>query len=504
MRNPWIIMAYLCIAALSACGGGGGGGGAASTTVSGSALKGPYQAGATVTVYQVTTTGARGAQVATGTVTDNAGHYSVSIPTGTTGPFEFVVSGSYLDEITGSVVTTPQPTSMIVPDAATAAAGQANLNPVATIQAELAKQMMATGASPAAAIQSAGKLALQTFGIPTTDAGGNPVDPTSVDIFNPATDPKVAAALISASATVSALINNGAVNNVSTFATAVAKDLKNGVAPGSAGSQSATVGATSAQLSSATTTVKNNASTILTNITTASGATTPVTTTTMQTAANNQPNPATLRGMAIALNQFTIGTAPNNVATYTIGTNGAATNAAGTTVAKNNVVVSFTFKDYTNATGNGASAGTDLTTFNFDIKSANDPRHIHGTLSPVQVVRDGTGKVSITVPANAVLTYTGTDSAGVTVTGTATNVAANVIQATNSVVTIDANALLTTIQNKVNKQQLNILQTAGTFNFDFSVGLNVGLENGAGTGLSQLLPVTATGGRGITGTITTF
>ncbi|RMH60479.1 MAG: hypothetical protein D6678_05800, partial [Zetaproteobacteria bacterium] len=216
MRRIAFVSAMLAAVLTLANCGGGGGGGAAGSTVSGTGLKGPYQTGATVTVYQLNTNGTRAAVAGQGQVTDNAGRYTATITPGYNGPFEIVISGPYVDELSGQVVTTPQPTSVVVPDVATAQAGQANVNPIATIQTELAKQAMAKGAQPTAAIQTAGDLALQSFGIPTTDANGNPVSPASVDIFNPNTDPNIAAQVLVASATASALVNQGV--NLTTFA----------------------------------------------------------------------------------------------------------------------------------------------------------------------------------------------------------------------------------------------------------------------------------------------
>lgn len=503
MRKILCVMAMIGLGAIvSACGGGGGGGGVASTTVNGTSMKGPY-VNATVNIYQLTATGARGQLVAT-TTTDGAGNYSANIPVTATGPFEIVVSGPYVDEITGQVVATPQPTSVVVTDAASAAAGQANVNPVATIQAELAKQKMAQGAPPAVAVQTAGDLALQTFGIPTVDAKGNHVSPAAIDIFNP-TDPAIAASVLQVSAAVSSLITQGAVTDVSAFAQAAATDIANGQPLGAPGTATAKAGVTAATVTAASQNVQANLANIASNIANATGTAPGVTATDLQNA--TVANPTVLRGMAMAGNTFTVG-----AVIYTVGKNGAATLAPGspTSTPKNNVVLGFTFKDYTNANGNAASAGTDLTTLNFDIKSTGDKRHIQGTLSPVQVVRDGLGNVSITVPAGATLKYTGTDSTGATVSGVATNIAANVIQANGNVVSIDANALLTTIQNKVKQVnpgnvQLQVLQTAGTFTFDFSVGVNVGHENVAGNGIDQLFPLSATtGGRGVHGTITTY
>ncbi|QWV98269.1 hypothetical protein KP003_03360 [Geomonas nitrogeniifigens] len=86
------------------CGGGGGGGG--TRTISGVATKGPI-VGGLISVYRLTTAGARGALIGSGT-TGADGNYAVKIPASVTGPVVVTVTGqpgaTYLSETTGQQV----------------------------------------------------------------------------------------------------------------------------------------------------------------------------------------------------------------------------------------------------------------------------------------------------------------------------------------------------------------------------------------------------------------
>ncbi len=510
MKRIMLIVAAIGLLGLSACGSSGGG--IASNTVTGAAAKGPYQIGSTVEVFTLVNGARQIPAVATGSITDVLGNYTVTIPGGTPGPFEIVVAGRYLDETTGALSASSQPTSLIFTDAAAVGAGGAvNMNPISTIQTELVKAALVkastngTTVNVAQTISSSGDLALQALGINTVDANGNKVDPRSLDILNPA-DPAIGAQALAASALIAELVNNAGAS-VGTLATAMAKDIAAGKAPGAVGSDTAiTAGVTSANFTTASTAVKaiDIAAQLNNAIAVADPTAAPSTITSVQANAATaaQPNPAVLRGLGMSNNSFTVGTAA-----YTVANTGVASTAGSTSV--NNVVLGFTLVDLGNAAGTGGFATTYSTSFNFKIKSTtlNDNRIIQGSISPVTVVTDGAGAVAITVPVNAVLHFSGIDSAGLTVASApagVTNLGANIIQTNANVVSIDANTLLNTIQSKVGNAQLNILQRAGVFSFDFSLGLNIGSLNLANSGLLNLYSVTGTGGRGVTGTLTTF
>jgi len=511
MKRTIAIISFCSALLLGACGGAGGGTtagapGGTTTNVSGNGVKGPFHLGATVVATKLNTDGTPTATTATTTVSDNLGTYSLTGITWT-GPTEVAITGTYLDERTGNILGPDTAKALIVIPALGAAVNSATVNPnvASTVAAEVAKTQLAaataTGAAvdPASVVAAASQTALQALGLPTTDAYGNPVDPAKLNPLQTA-DPVNAAAnqqlLVLSAALVDAYANSGAAS-VQALAASLATDVATGAPLGSSS------GATTA-INNGIANANANAATIAANVSSAmaaAGATPPanLNATTLQSAATvaQKQVATTLKGYAIAGNSFTVG-----AATYTVDPYGVAS-TAGTTP-YSNVVLGFTFNDYSGVT----TPRTQSVALNFDIYSLNDSRRISGSLSQVDVYTDGVGNVSVTVPANAVLTYSGIDAQGVTVSGTATNIAANVIQTLNNVVSIDANALLNTIQRKVqavnpNNVQLNVLNTAGTFAFEFGMGLNVGHENAAGNGIDRLFPLTAVGGRGIRGTITT-
>lgn len=110
MCIPWkrhiaAVSLLLCLPLLViGCGGGGGGG--ATRTISGTATKGPI-VGGLVAVYRLTSNGARGALLGSGTTGAN-GSYSIKIPASITGPIVVTVTGqagaTYLSETTGQQV----------------------------------------------------------------------------------------------------------------------------------------------------------------------------------------------------------------------------------------------------------------------------------------------------------------------------------------------------------------------------------------------------------------
>jgi len=523
-KHILVLVAAMTMAVLGlvSCGGGGGGGGAASGgVVSGSAAKGPFQLGSAVTAYKLSTSGVRPTtatanNTVTTTVTDNLGTYAfANIPW--TGMTEVEIVGSYLDENTGLVTTANGTVSAIINLTAVAAgtvsSTTTNPNIASTIAASVAKTTLA--ASPAtnttaiaSVLQSASQVTATALGLPTSIAGVA-IDLSKLNVLDTRNASLGAAnqALLAVSAGIlDANTNLG--TNLNTFATFLATDISTGKVLGATSGGTATAVLATSQ-ATANTTAANIAAIITTAITSANavaGATqTPVDTglaASLATAATTVVNTSStvLRGLAMSGNSFTVG-----AATYTVNNAGVATTVGSTSV--NNVVLGFTLVDRGNAAGTGALAKTYSTSFNFKIKSTGDTRLIEGSISPVTVVTDGLGAVTVTVPTNAVLHFSGIDSGNVAVasaTAGVTNLAANIIQTNASVVSIDANTLLNTIQSKVGNAQLNILQTAGVFSFDFSLGLNIGFLNPAGNALANLYPVTATGGRGITGTLTTF
>jgi len=84
---------------------GGGGGNVTSTTSSGAAAKGPFKEGSSVIAYKLIN-GVR--DVSTGTTTtDGKGSFSFGTTISWTGPTEYVISGEYLNENTGTYMVLP-------------------------------------------------------------------------------------------------------------------------------------------------------------------------------------------------------------------------------------------------------------------------------------------------------------------------------------------------------------------------------------------------------------
>ncbi len=525
----YVSIFVVCLLALSVagCGGGGSGSTTGSNGVSGSGSKGPFQTGSTVTAYKLDANGARTTTTATTTVSDNLGTYSLS-GISWSGATEIVITGKYLNESTGTVTTNDDTLSafVVLPAIGTVVSSETvNPNIASDASAKLAKDnMSASGGTldAAAAISSASDTVLQAFGIKTTDASGNAIDPNKLDLTKTG-DAALGAAnaqLLVMSAALKSTAGTGSVDVVKNLIANLVADIKNGSALG-------TTGGKTAAINTAIITANTNAATLANNLTTAiqlvdstraalttvqiTNAAAAVTTNVTTAVKGFALGAGTVGGVALLKNQFSIGTGTTGANTkkvYTIADNGGlAATTATSLIAKTDVVLKAKFKDYSNVTGTGnGTATTYNTTFSYYIKAQVGSRKIEGSLSPVKVTTDGAGNVSITVPASAVLTFSGTDSQGAVITGTATNVGSNLIQASASALSIDANALLTSIQNKVGNTSLNVLTTNGTFDFEFGLGLNIGFDTGSA--MSGLYKTGTAGakvsGRRIHGVITTI
>jgi len=469
----------------------------ASSTVAGTAAKGPYQTGSTVEAYALVN-GVRGATpVATGTVTDAEGSYSLEIPDTATGPFEIVVKGTYIDETTGAISTSNEETSLIIADATNVPASL-SVNPIASIQSAIVKQKLAAGGDVNVAneIKAAGKLALQSLGIPTADAAGNDIDPSQINILDSALDPAIAAAAIRASATVAQLAKTG--TTAAAFATAMANDVVAGNAPGTSLSGGTTT-LTNANNAVSTINVVANLNAGLA----AGGSTTAQITSTTDAAVQTNATTSgaavtTLKGFALDSNSFVIDT---QVAT--VAADGTVTVAA--TINKTNVVLLLPIIEL--------PAGADRTfnstvAFEFDTPDLADTRRISGTINPVKITVTAGRVTAVVVPANATLAWKGTTAAGTNVAGNSTNAVLNsVISVNGSNVMVNANSLLNTITAKINNADLNVLNTAGTFSYAIGFDFNVGTAAALNAGIAKLFPVSTNAnvsGRAIHGQITTF
>lgn len=198
-------------------------------------------------------------------------------------------------------------------------------------------------------------------------------------------------------------------------------------------------------------------------------------------------------GFAMRGNVFTVNGVTSSVDVY-----GTAT--ASTALVATPLNIGFQFRDYT---GNGAM--TYAPAFSFDIREAGlGKRRAIGVIRPVTVVTTVTGGVSMRVPANATLTYTGTSAAGTVIIGTSQNVAANLITtSTTGIVTLNINALLQTIANS-SVASMNIFSSAGQFNYELGFDtVNIGHENITATGMDRLFDIGLnTSTRGVKGNLT--
>jgi len=492
-----ILAIALAAFVLASCGGGGGGGATVgSNTVGGAAAKGPFQTGSSVTAFKLNANGTRSGTKSTTTVTDNLGSYSIAgLAWG--GLTEVEITGLYLDETTGAVSTVPATMSAVINLPAiggTVSNTTANPNVASTVAASVAKKTLASKPGNVdSVLQSASQTTAAALGLPTKDAAGVPIDLSKLDVTKTA-DPTLSAAnkqLLAVSATLIDAVANGASTSVTALATSLATDVNAGLALGSTSGSTATI-------QTSQTTVVATAATIAANLTTAvaaaGGTPDPTLAATLGSAARKAKttSASVLRGLALVGNTFTVGTgAP---VTYTVAPSGVAT-AGGGSIFANAVIFKLTLADDSNTAGTGPKAASYAATLNFKLASTGDTRVISGSLSPVNIVTNGAGAITVTVPATAVLSYNGTTRAGLAVTGTATNVTA--ITSAANVISINANALAT---------QIGIGITAGTYTFAFGIaGLNIGLEKAIPPGIRKLLPVgTTVGGRAFTGTLTTI
>lgn len=483
------------------------GGAGPTATVTGTALKGIFQPGAIVTAINANNP----SQTATGTIIDNQGTYSVNITW--SGPTIIRVSGPFIDDFTGQVQQQPASaplTAVVNATAGQTATGQVN---VATSIAATIIQNAVNAGLPVATTDvttTNNTVAKQILGL-TSTADISQVNPRST------TDPN-AGQLLAFNLAVAA---NSGTANVAAAITQLANNVQNGQALGTpVGGLTNVVSST--QLQTNLTAIANNTPLTVTGVGTVSVATAVANSGTGQTQSNvssntNPNNTATvLRGFAIAGNTLTIGTANGTVAVTSVAP-GAPPQGIATitgTTATNNVKAGFTFKEYTNAAGTGSSSSSTYAfTFTFAIfpTSPTDKRTIVGSVTPVQLITNGSGAITnVVVPVGAVFTFTGTDMNGTALSGTFTARTGDATffsqSGTQSV--INANQLLQDIQSRAGLtiQQLQTLTIAGTYTFTFGFSLPVGIDNSGSTALAQLLPQTSAvvAGNAVTGQLTLF
>ena len=134
----------------TACGGGGGGGGGSTpttqTSISGSAMKGSFSSG-TVTIYNVTSTGAQGAVLGMGPLAAD-GSFSVEIGNHSGPVFVEVSGGSYRNEADGMATTQLQELNGLISVVPANTDSTIVVTPLTTMAASFAAGNVITGNIP--------------------------------------------------------------------------------------------------------------------------------------------------------------------------------------------------------------------------------------------------------------------------------------------------------------------------------------------------------------------
>lgn len=472
--------------------------------LAGLASKGLYQPGSTVEVFDLET----GVSVASGEVSDSLGHYSVTIPESVKGPFEVVVTGYYIDELTGIPSNSAQSTSLIVTEA-DRIRSLAHINPITTVQTELVKLRLAnqpglTSEQLEQEIKSDGLLVMQAFRISTRDQHGDDVEPSDLNLVNPI-DSRHGADLLIASAVVTELINNGSVTSLKEFAKNVAQDINNGDPIGTT-SNDPSVDLVAA-INDAIKTVKNQTATLLKNLEdelSKEGEHSDISQIDLDDEGQDLDDfpPTASTGFALKDNTFTVGSL--NPVIGTVDATGKV--ALANPVNKDDVVFKFTLLDF-----NSNKQQTINSSMGFKITDKYDRnRYLEGVISPIRVDTFGTGKVELSVPAGAIFSYNGSTPAKTHISGVLTNLTANTILTTDTSgeTSLDANSLATLVQNKANvvgQTMLDFFGVATTLHCEIAISVNLGLANASNTGIQSFLPLSETRdvhGRHIFGDIT--
>jgi VCBS repeat-containing protein len=179
-RASMLSLATAVVLGLTACSGGSGESSAtaATTSSSGSGSKGPFKEGSLVVAYKLNADGTRDVNQTTVT-TDGRGKFSfASLPW--SGPTEFVISGEYLNENTGTYMTLPQAQGLSAVSNITAgSAASVNINVLTNIAAKSIIAKMAEGADISTAKSEAETSVKELFNL-ELDAGVSldDLDPT--------------------------------------------------------------------------------------------------------------------------------------------------------------------------------------------------------------------------------------------------------------------------------------------------------------------------------------
>ncbi len=472
--------------------------GGGDSEVTGGAIKGRFTTGATVTCKEVNPPN----RSVSGTIIDNNGNYRCR--PFWNGPTFVEVTGPFIDDFTGAVTTQPASSPLrAVINAQAGGAATGNVN-VAT---SIAAQVIASQASAGTTITTTGVNAQNLATAQRILGSSTTTNINDVNLSN--TSSSAASQLV---AFLLAVTAQSGVSNVATAISQLANNQQNSVPFGTAVSGASLI--TPTQLSTNLATIRDGGTLSVTGVGSVSTATALANLgtgqTTTQLASQVDPNnvATVTTGFAINSNSVTIGSASGTLGI----SSGVGTATISGTTANSNVSLSFNVLDFTNSTGTGPGPATTYNTvftFFFQPTSSTDSRRISGTVSTVSVVTNGSGGLTVSVPASATMTFSGTTATGSTVSGTVTNLAtdssfftAGTTTSSGTPVTINANTLLNLIQNRVGGSLLT-LTTSGTFNFAFGFSIPIGTANSGNTGPSQLLPQgTNAPGYGFSGTMT--
>ena len=161
------LMMSMLVIIFSGCGGGGGSSGATGAGGAGAGAKGPFKQGSTVIAYKLDNNGSRSAITANTLTTDAKGHFSFGTSLPWTGPTEFVISGEYLNENTGTYMNLPVDKGLsAIINVEEGVEKTVNINIFTDIAAKSIKASMLAGTSVADAKADAKAKVKKLFNIP--------------------------------------------------------------------------------------------------------------------------------------------------------------------------------------------------------------------------------------------------------------------------------------------------------------------------------------------------
>ncbi len=471
------------------------------SSVNGLAAKGPMAAGGMIEVFQLTN-GVRGVSpIATAVVTDNLGSYSITLPQGTTGPVEMVVTGSYYNEVTGT--NDPSQSLSVVLATVTGNALQANANIITSVAAEIFKLLEASNnLTSVENLASANDLAMQMFGMNLNVNGAT--DPSAVDVINTGASGAACsnAQALGISAAIADAIANGTLNSptLAAFAANAAQDAINGLPLGTTGGDVAALNASLANVNANMPAIAANMTSLINS---AGGTADPNLQNNLQACVPPGSFLTAVRGIGLSGNQVTIG---SNVYGYVTGTVDAYGQFSLVGNPASGYNISFALDDYSSADGQSAGPAVTVTgSMVVDVYSKNDSRTAHAVISPVKYITDGAGLIDIQVDAYATAVVSGTDATGqLTVNGTITNPNTDVF--TNhaggkNTVSVNMQDILNRVETQLGLPAGTVTLSTGVYVMSIGFSAPFGHESAAGP-LDNLFPTDlGTGAHLLVGTV---